>query len=304
MLAPADGGGIMKMRRFRAGIAFLVALLAVTPTHGDSPCNADFRDTTTAERAQVTGVLKAMQSALPPAPEGWIILVDSANEISVPSRMCRDHEATPWSYGFTRSYRQVADAESRNKLLADQAARQQAAMEQRQPRLEAAQKKMQAIIEQQMALNQKRDYAGAEKLQPQLEAAQKEFESIIGEVDDPAASAATQKAFNRDLEMSITVSMNPRVERTGEGAASIPAPASARSAQRWHVEDANGSNDRALYLFGAWKPAGQGTFQPTPRAGVAPSGAHALSVLVQGDAERVTQTVAAIDFTKLAAIVR
>ena len=179
-----------------------------------------------------------------------------------------------------------------------------AAMKQRQPRLEAAQQKMQAIIQQQMALNQKRDYAGAEKLQPQLEAAQKEYEAIINEASDPAAEAATDKAFNQDLEMTIAVRVNPRNERAGVGATTVAPPAGAKSAQRWHVESEKESNESALYLFGAWKPAAQGGLQPTPRAGVAPSGAHGLSVLVTGDAERVTQTVAAIDFAKLAAIVR
>ncbi len=84
----------MRTSRFYAGIAFLVPLLAATPAAlGDSPCHADYRDTTPAERSQITGVLTSMQTALPPAPEGWIIVVDPANEISVPDRICRDTES-------------------------------------------------------------------------------------------------------------------------------------------------------------------------------------------------------------------
>lgn len=289
---------------FRAGIACLASLLAAAPAAlADSACNAGIRDTTPAERAQITGVLKATQAALPPAPEGWIIVVDPSNEIFVPAKMCRDHEAAPWSYGFTRTYRQVADAESRNKLLVDQAAAQRLALDQRKTRLDAAMAKYQAIMKQQMALNQKQDYAGAEKLQPQLEAAQKEYETLISEATDPAAAAATDKAFNRDLEMTIAVAVNPAVQRAGQGAKAVAPPAGAKSAHRWHVETETESNDQALYLFGAWKP-GQGGMQPTLRTGVAPSGAHGLSVVVSGDPERVTQTVAAINFAKLATVVR
>jgi hypothetical protein len=57
-------------------------------------------------------------------------------------------------------------------------------------------------------------------------------------------------------------------------------------------------------LFGAWRAPAQGQWNLASRAGVAPSAAHGISVLVTGDAERVKQTVASLDFAKLAAIVR
>jgi hypothetical protein len=259
---------------------------------------------TAAERAQYTAVLQAAQKALPPPPEGWIIVVDPANEISGPGTLCRENATIPWNYGFTRTYQQVADAESRGKLITDQAARQRAAMEQRQPRLDAAQQKYQKIYEQQVALVQKGDYAGAEKLTPQLKAAEKEYEAILNEAIDPTAVAATDKAFNKDREMRIAVSVNPRFERVGTGATAVAPPAGAKAAQRWHVEDENQSNDHALYLFGAWRAPAQGQWNLASRAGVAPSAAHGISVLVTGDAERVKQTVASLDFAKLAAIVR
>ena len=243
-------------------------MFAVAPMRsGDSPCLADYRDATPAERSQVTSVLKTMQSALPPAPEGWIIVVDPANEISVPARICRDTEKSPWNYGFTRTYKQVEGVDARGKLIEDQAASQQAAMEQRKPRLDAAQAKYQKITNQINELSQKKDYAGAEKLAPQLRAAEKEYEAILNEVYDPAAAAATDKEVNRDFEMSISVYVNPRLESVGEGAKAIAPPARAKSAQRWHVENEHESTDHALYLFGAWTADASGKW----RGGVAPA---------------------------------
>jgi hypothetical protein len=295
----------MNTSQFRAEIAFLVALFAIAPTAlGDSPCLADYRDTTPAERAQITGVLKAMQSALPPAPEGWIIVVDPANEISVPSRICRDKEKSPWNYGFTRTYKQVDGVEARGKLIEDQAASHQAAMEQRKPRLDAAQAKYQKITDQINALIQKKDYAGAEKLAPQLRAAEKEYEAILAEVNDPAAAAASNKEVNRDFEMSISVYANPRLESVGEGAKAIALPAHAKSAQRWHVENENESTDHALYLFGAWTADASGKWRGGSRAGASPPAAQAISVLVSGDPARVTKTIPTIKFATFEAAVR
>jgi len=295
----------MSMIQFRAKIVFLVSLFAVTPAAlGDAPCPADYRDTTPAERSQATSVLKAMQSALPPAPEGWIIVVDPSNEISVPSRICRDTEKSPWNYGFTRTYKQAEGADARVKLITDQAASQKAAMEQRQPRIDAAQAKYQKITNQINELIQKKDYAGAEKLAPQLRAAEKEYEAILSEVYDPAAAAATDKEVNRDFEMRISVYANPPLESVGAGAKAIAPPARAKSAQRWHVENEQESIDQALYLFGAWTADASGKWHGGSRAGASPAAAHALSVLVSGDPARVTQTVASLDFAKLAAIVK
>lgn len=291
--------------QFRAGITLWVALFTVAPAAlGDAPCNADYRDTAPAERAQITGVLKSMQSALPPAPEGWIIVVDPVNEISVPDRICRDTEKSPWNYGFTRTYKQVTGVEARGKLIEDQAASQKAAMEQRQPRIDAAQAKYQKITSQINELIQKKDYAGAEKLAPQLRAAEKEYEAILNEVYDPAAVAATDKEVNRDFQMSIGVSVNPHSEFVGPGATAIAPPARAKSAQRWHVENEGESTDRALYLFGAWTAGAGGKWNAGSRAGASPTAAHAISVLVSGDPARVTRVVPTIVFPTFEAAVR
>jgi hypothetical protein len=285
--------------------ACLVFLLVIAPAaQGDAPCNKDFRDTTPAERAQVTAVLKNVQAALPPAPEGWIIVVDPANEISVPHRICRDTEATPWRYGFTRTYKQATGADARMQMIEDQAASQQAAMEQNKPRLDAALAKYQSIMNQQMALNQKGDYAGAEKLNPQLKAAEKQYEAILNEVYDPAAMAATDKEVNRDFEYTIRVTVNPGSEPVGPGAKAVTPPARAKSAQRWHVENERESTDHALYLFGTWSPGAAGMWNSGSRGGGSPAAAHAIAVVVSGDPERVTTAVPTIGFPAIEAAVK
>jgi hypothetical protein len=275
-----------------------------TSALADAPCNAGFRDVTAVERTQITNVLKAMQGALPPAPEGWIVVVDTANEISVPARICRDTEKTPWSYGFTRTYKQVEGAEARGKLIEDQAASQQAAMAAKKPKMDAALAKYQAIMNKQMALNQKGDYAGAEKLNPQLKAAEKEYEAILNAVYNPTAMAATDKEVNRDFQMSIAVTANPRSESVGAGAQAVAPPGGAKSAQRWHVETEQESTDHALYLFGAWTAGTGSKWNAGTRAGASPAAAHAISVLVSGDPERVTKTIPTIQFANVSAAIK
>ena len=90
---------------FMTGWVSFFAGFSAPIAFADAPCNAGLRDVTAAERAQVTSVLQSAQAALPPAPEGWIIVVDPSNEIFVPAKICRDHEATPWSYRISRTYR-------------------------------------------------------------------------------------------------------------------------------------------------------------------------------------------------------
>ena len=217
---------------------FVVRLSRPAGALGDSPCNTEIRDVTAAERAQITTVLQTAQSALPPAPKGWIIVDRYVKRDIGPVQAVSRPRDRPWNYGFSRTYRQVCgrgDAQQAS-LIGPGSDANRPAMKQRQPRLEAMQQKMQAIMQQQMALNQKRDYAGAEKLQPQLEAAQKEYEEVINEASDPAAKAAADKALSRDREMTIGVRVNPRNERSGRSDAVAP-PAGGKSALRWHVEE-------------------------------------------------------------------
>jgi hypothetical protein len=293
----------MRTNHIGARYALVVSLLAVaTSAFGDGPC--DVREVTAAETSHITSVLKTVQSALPPAPEGWIIVVDPANEIGGPGTICKETEKTPWRYGITRTYKQVAGVEARGKLIEDQAVSQRAAMEQQKPRLDAAQAKYQRIMNQINELSQKKDYAGAENLAPQLRAAEKEYEAILNKAHNPAAAVATDKEVNRDFQLTISVTVNPGSESVGQGATAIAPPARAKSAQRWHVESEHESTDHALYLFGAWTAGAGGKWNAGSRAGASPAAAHAISVLVSGDPERVTKVVPTIKFPTFEAAVR
>jgi hypothetical protein len=96
--------------------------------------------------------------------------------------------------------------------------------------------------------------------------------------------------------MSIRVTVNPGSELVGQDAKAIAPTARAKSAQRWHVETDHESTDRALYLFGVWTPGANGKWDAGSRGGAPPAAAHAISVLVSGDPERVTKTIPTIKF--------
>ncbi len=59
-----------------------------------------------------------------------------------------------------------------------------------------------------------------------------------------------------------------------------------------------------LYYFGTWFRRPDGTLQPSVRQGAPFSAAHGFSIEVTGDPERVTRTVAAIDFARIASVLR
>lgn len=280
-----------------------IATVAFVPAAiGDSPCYADYRDTTPAERAKMTAVLETIRSALPAPPAGWVLVSDDA--VSVPQSFCQDYAKVPLTYGYSRLYRQVGDAEQRNKLMDDQAAIQAEIYKKKQPRLEALQAQIEALVAKQVPYFQKGDIAGAQKYDAEIQRLQAELTTLADEGIDPVAIAALGKEMNRDLELEISVYVNPMTARTPDQAKPTTRPAGSGSAYRWHVEDENSSNDRALYYFGTWFKRPDGTFQPSVRQGAPFSAAHALSIEVTGYPERVTQTLAAIDFAKVASVVK
>lgn len=291
----------MKTGRFCAGLAGLATLFAVAlPALGDAPCNKDFRDVTAPERARITTATEAAKSALPPAPEGWQVRGEGPH--SVGTKICRDRENNPWQYGYSRSYNQVANAEARQKIMQDAAAASAALQARNQARMDALQAQMMSIMQQQMALNQKRDYAGAEKLQPQLEKVQAEYEKLA--TAGSAGIEAAGREFERDLEMSISVNVNAAAQQPEQTATKLPLPAGAVAAVRWKDADPQATDEHALYLFGAWKQRAEGGWSPGARAGVAPSGPHAVSVYVTADRDRLANVVQTIDFAKIAAIAK
>jgi hypothetical protein len=294
------GEPVMTTELFGRPTLLLACLVVFAPMAlGDAPCYKGIRDTTPAERARITAALQNAKDALPPAPEGWRIQGD--DQFSVPSSLCKDYEQTPWNYGFARSYVQVSNYAQREKLIRDGAAAAAATQAKNQTRLDALQAQMQSIMQQQMALNQKRDYAGAENLQPQLEKAQAEYEQLM--TASTQSIEAAGKEYERDLHMSISVQVNA-AQRTGQGATPLAKPSGALTAVRWPSENPDATNDSALYLFGNWKPEPDGLWRPGTRANVLASGAHAVSVQVSADPERLADIVQQINFAKIAAIVR
>jgi hypothetical protein len=279
----------------------VIAAMAFAPAGlCDAPCNKGMRDTTPAERARITAALQTAKDALPPAPEGWRLV--GAEEFSVPTSLCLDGEKLPWDYTFTRSYSQVGDYAAREKVMQDAAAAAAATQAKNQPRLDALQAEMMAVMQKQMALNQKGDYAGAQKLQPQMEKVQAEYEKL--------ATASTQsidaagKEYHRDLQMSISVRVNADSERPGNGAIPLAKPPGALTAVRWPSENPDATDDSALYVFGFWRQGPDGIWRSGTRAGVPTSGPHAVSVYVIADRERLADIVQKIDFAKIASIVR
>ena len=208
----------------------------------------------------------------------------------------------PWDYSFGRSYGQVGEYEKRQKGFEDAAALAQAERAKQQPRIDALQAEMMAIMQKQMALNQKGDYDGAQKLQPQLEKKQAELDDALSAGNEQIEAAG--KAYQRDLDMSISVRVNFDSERPEAGATPLANPAGALAAVRWPSANPDDSNDSALYLFGYWKRWPDGTWRSGTRAGVPTSGPHAVSVLVTADRERLADFVQTIDFAKIAAIVK
>lgn len=292
----------MKSMRSRRRLAGLLALAVATPIAlADAPCYTGFRDVTPAEQARITSALQGAERALPPAPEGWR-QVNTDGQFSIPASICRDGETKPWIYGTGRSYTQVSGYASREKIMADAAAAATTTQAKNQSRLDALQNQMMAIMQQQMALNQKQDYAGAEKLQPQLEKAQAEYEKLAT-ASAPDIDAAGRE-YERDLHMNVWVQVNAAPQRPAGNAAQLPKPAGAVAAVRWRDQDPAATDDHALVLFGSWKPDPDGGWRPAVRAGVPPSGAHAVSVYVTADRERLADFVQQIDYGKVAAIVR
>jgi hypothetical protein len=280
-----------------------IAFIATAPAAlGDSPCYADYRDTTPAERAKMTAVLETIRSALPAPSAGWRLLSDDA--VTVPQSFCQDFAKVPLTYSYTRYYQQVGDAEQRKKLFEDRTANQVETYKKNQPRIEALQAQVEAVVAKQVPYYQKGDIAGAQKYDAEIQRLQAEIQALANEGNDPAAAAALGKEMNRDLELTITVYVNPMTVRTPDEAKPTTRPAGSGSAYRWHVEDDSQNIDHALYYFGTWFKHPDGSFQPSVRQGAPFSAAHAISIEVIGYPERVTQMLAAIDFAKVAPVVR
>lgn len=276
----------------------LAAIAGASTAHADAECVKGFRDTTAAERAAVTTALETVKKALPAAPEGWQIVGD--DKVSVPTTLCRDFEQLPWRYGFSRTYSNATGHESRERAAKDAAARAAAEQQKNQARLDALSKRMNDVMQRQMALNQKGDYAGAENLEPERAKAEKEYQALTDEIYRPTTAAVAQ-AF-RDIEMGVSARVNELVTWQA-GMQKAPAPAGAHSAYRWTTASEGVRTGHALVLFGQWESRADGGGPKAARRGGAPvTAVHALSVSVYADESRLTAMLNAIDFASLAKV--
>jgi hypothetical protein len=279
----------------------VTAILGASFARADAPCDAGFRASTPAERQTMTAVLQAAKKALPPAPAGWQIV--SEDQISVPSNICKDFERRPWSYGFTRTYRQAGDYEARQKVIADAGDATAADLKKKQPRLDAIMARMTKLSQQQVALVQKGDMAGAQKINTELAKAQEEYQKVVDEGDSAKQVAAAGKEAYRDLEMSIAVRINAAAESQSSDAGSLALPPGAFAALRWNTTGESVDQGHALILFGKWTRTEKVRWNPVHRPNVAVTAAHVISVNVIADPNRLASTVQSIDFKSLAAAV-
>ena len=290
----------MRSIRFLTTLGWAAAAILVTSVaRADAPCDAGFRASTPAERQTMTAVLQAAKKALPPVPAGWVIVGD--DQISVTTSLCQDGERRPWNYSFGRTYTQVGDYESRQKVIADAGAATAAEFAKKQPRLDAIMAKMTKLSEQQVALVQKGDMARAEALNAEMAKLQAEYQKIADEGDSEKLITAAGKEANRDVEMSIGVRINAAAESQGSDAVSFALPPGATAALRWNTSDENADQGYALVLFGKWNRTEKIRWNSVYRNNVAPNAANSISVSIIADPNRIDSMVKSIDFKSLAA---
>jgi hypothetical protein len=291
----------MQATRILTASFLVMAIFSIAKAIADAPCDKGFRDSTPAERARMTTILEIAKKSLPPAPAGWQI--GGYEEISVQGSVCRDGELRPWSYGISRNYNRVDDAEAREKVMRDAAAHMVAEQARKQPRMDALMAQMQKISERQGALIEKGDMAGAEKLNHEMVKLQAEYQKVANEGDSQARIAAAGKESDRDRHMSVTVRVNETSKPLVAGAANFALPTGASATQRWTLPgNAHKSEEgHALVLYGTWNRMDQTAgWRAARRANAVPTAAHVISVEVVGDPSRIDPMLQAIDFKSLA----
>jgi len=282
-----------------AWLVMAVAAAVAPPAGADGECFKGYRDTTAAERATMTAALETVRSALPAPAQGWVLQGDDA--IAVTQGLCRDYEAGPWSYGFTRYYQRIDDRETRDQILADAAADYSARMAERQAELQALEARVTELTQAAVAAAQAGDYERIETINREIE----QYSAQQQRIYDAASvnmEAATAEA-GRDQVMTITVTVNPRGESATEGEP-IPPPAGAQSAFRSSSTREGIEEDTAIVLLGTWAPGSYGTLAPVPRAGAAAPEVQGISVRLTADPGRVDANLNAIDFAALAGLLR
>ena len=275
------------------------AALAAPSAWADGGCAKGYRDINAAERGEMTRVLDTAKKSIPAPPAGWIVQGDDS--ITIPTSICMDQEAGPWTYEFMRYYQQVGDHEARNKLIMDAAAEMTAQMQAKQPRLDALMAKMNALSEQVAAAAQKQDYARIEELNKEIEVVSKEYTAVMEEGGTTEKMQAASAAASRDSSMSVTVRANSMWEHPSTNAETPPPPAGASFAYRWTEKQGDNDMSVLLVLLGPWQPNKDGGMQATPRAGAPAAAAQVISVRMSADPSRNSSVVDATDINAIAA---
>lgn len=281
--------------------AFAASLLLTSASYGDGVCYRGYRDTTADERATMSEVLEAVKGALPPAPEGWVVLGDDA--LSIMTTICGDFAIIPWQYEFGRSYQRVDDQEARQKKLEEAGELMRADMAAKQPRLDAITARGEVLGAELGVAAEKSDFARVDEINQEIFAAGEEYKRIMEEGDATERMNALFAETSQDLQMNVRASINPMtVSPPAEGANAFELPAGATSAFRWSTTSGDDQDDEILILFGEWRTTPEGFLalvRPDRSANqVKP---YAMTVRVRAHASRIAAIVDAINFEALAA---
>jgi hypothetical protein len=277
-----------------------VSILAVTHVRADEKCYAGYRDITPTEREAMTTVLESALLALPPAPDGWVLVGDES--LYVDPRVCQDNETEPWGYALSRSYQRTDDIDRRGQALDQAGGDFEAAMQAKQPRMDAIMARIQELSVQVVAAAEKNDMVKVDALNVELEQASAELEQVMAEGGTLDQADAAAEEASRDMDIRMEVAVNAGYEEVGYGSRKVTGAAGAERAYRWTTTRGSVTDETALILFGQWQEAGNGV-GTVPRAGAAPTAAQALSVRVTADESRIESVLEGIDFEGLAALV-
>lgn len=275
------------------------ALLCVSNAQADGVCIKNYRDTTQAERETITATLDNVKNAMPPAPEGWVILGD--DQVQALTSICRDGEREPWPYHYTRYYQRVDDQEARNRILQAAVEERMADMQAKQQRLDAIMARNAALTQELIDASQKGDYARAETIRIEMDSNGQEYQAVMSEGGIEERMHDAEVAASRDQSMTISVAINSSTESPGIGAEAMPLRHDTYAVFRSTSTRDVITEDNAVILLGQWQLNDGGYLQTVPRPGTVASAAHTFSIHVAADPGRFESVIDAIDFDALTA---
>jgi hypothetical protein len=272
--------------------------LARAQADGEGGCAKGYHDTTPAERAAMTAVLDAAMQALPAPPTGWVNTLND-DRPTAPASVCLD--VVPWPYSYSRHYSRVEGKEDRDRALAAAAEESRAAMERKQPRIDALMAKLSEISSQIGPAVESGDNAKLEALRLESERVNAELQAVMEEGDATAKFEAAAADLYSDLEMSILVTVNSAQQESPSADAEPLSVPGASSASRWTADD--GKQGHALVLFGEWQPSPAGFgLHSVARTGQDPRQPRTISIQYVANAKRIPALVDATNFAAMAAL--